>query len=111
MNLERITMSNTAAVVTQSVKPSIEVTVTSEELQNLVIYSTRYTIGRMTYAPSIMDTFIRKYLNQLSTATLFVLVRDIESESERGLGEDCDRKMWLNLLNTLKIECDKRKIK
>lgn len=86
-----------------------DITITAEEFQDLVIYSTRYTIGRMTYAPSQSNELIRKYLPQIHNNTLSVLIRDIESHDPTMLGMDFDKKMWLGLLDILKNERDGRK--
>ena len=86
-----------------------DITITDDEFQDLVIYSTRYTIGRMTYAPSQSNELIRKYLPQIHNNTLSVLIRDIESHDPTMLGMDFDKKMWLGLLDTLKNERDRRR--
>ena len=86
-----------------------DITITPEEFQDLIIYSTRYTIGRMTYAPSQSNEIIRKYLPQIHSNTLGVLINDIEGHDPTMLGMDFDKKMWLALLDTLKNERDRRK--
>lgn len=86
-----------------------DITITAEEFQDLIIYSARYTIGRMTYAPSQSNELIRKYLPKIHDNTLSVLIRDIESHDPTMLGMDFDKKMWLALLDTLKNERDRRK--
>lgn len=87
-----------------------KITITSKEFQDLIIYSTRYTIGRMTYAPSQSNEIIRKYLPQIHSNTLSVLINDIESHDPTMLGMDFDKKMWLDLLDTLKNEQERRKV-
>ena len=85
-------------------------TITSKEFQGLIIYSARYTLGRMTYAPHEVGDIIKRYLDKVENGTLGVLINDIEHQSQFdwGLGEDCDKKMWLALLDTLKNERDRR---
>ena len=85
-----------------------DITITAEEFQDLIIYSTRYTIGRMTYATSQSNELIRKYLPKIHDNTLSVLIRDIESHDPTMLGMDFDKQMWLALLDTLKNERDRR---
>lgn len=86
-------------------------TITSKEFQGLIIYSARYVIGRMTYAPHEVGDIIKKHLDKVENGTLDVLINDIEYQSQFdwGLGADCDKKMWLALLDTLKNERDRRK--
>ena len=85
-------------------------TITSKEFQGLIIYSARYTLGRMTYAPHEVGDIIKRYLDKVENGTLGVLINDIEHQSQFdwGLCEDCDKKMWLALLDTLKNERDRR---
>ena len=84
----------------------------SKEFQGLIIYSARYVIGRMTYAPHEVGDIIKRYLGKIEEGTLDVLINDIEHQSQFdwGLGADCDKKMWLALLETLKAEREKRKV-
>ncbi len=86
-------------------------TIGSKEFQGLIIYSARYTLGRMTYAPHEVGDIIKRYLGKVENGTLDVLINDIEHQSQFdwGLGDDCDKKMWLALLDTLKNERDRRK--
>ena len=88
----------------------IDITITDDEFQSLVIYAERYAIGRMTYVPDEVNQIIRKYLPRIANNTLGVLIRDIELEADRDmLGMDFDKKMWLALLDTLKNEREERK--
>lgn len=88
----------------------IDITITDDEFQQCIIYAERYAIGRMTYVPSEVNEIIRKYIDRLNNNTLGVLIRDIETFNPDMLGMDFDKKMWLNLLDTLKAERDKRMI-
>ena len=84
--------------------------ITAQEFQKLIIYAERYAIGRMTYAPHEVGDIIKKHLDKVENGTLGVLINDIEHQSQYpwGLGADCDKKMWLALLDTLKNERDRR---
>ena len=88
-----------------------DITIAAEEFQSLVIYAERYVVGRMTYAPHEVGEIIKRYLPKIHNNTLGVLINDIEHQSQFdwGLGADCDKKMWLALLDTLKNERDRRK--
>ena len=88
-----------------------DITITSKEFQGLIIYSARYVIGRMTYAPHEVGDIIKKHLDKVENGTLGVLINDIEHQSQFdwGLGADCDKQMWLALLDTLRNEREERK--
>lgn len=88
----------------------IAITITSKAFQSLIVYAERYAIGRMTYAPHEFGEIVEKYLPEIHNSTLNVLINDIELQAQRecGLGEECDKKMWLALLDTLKNERDSR---
>ena len=77
-----------------------------EEELTLWLGSTRYYLGRMTYAVgSFCDLLIENWLN-LHHSTRQIIKRDIETEFERDdemrqqkseflpLGQDCDRAEW-----------------
>ena len=86
-----------------------DITITDDEFQQFIIYAERYAIGRMTYVPSAVNDIIIKYLPFITNNTLGVLILDIELEADRDmLGMDCDKQMWLALLDTLKNERDRR---
>ena len=87
-----------------------DTTIAAEEFQSLVIYAERYVVGRMTYAPHEVGEIIKRYLPKIHNNTLGVLINDIEHQAQFdwGLGADCDKKMWLALLDTLKNERDRR---
>lgn len=88
----------------------IDITITAQEFQKLIIESVRYTLGRRSYVVEETNNLVRKYLPKIDNNTLGVLIRDIELEADREmLGMDFDTKMWLALLDTLKNERDRRK--
>lgn len=91
-------------------KNNLEITITNNEFQDLIIHSERYAIGRRTYVVSNVCTTIKKYLPQLSNNTLSVLIRDIKHETSRNnLGDDCDVQQWGDLLTILEKEYEQRK--
>ena len=85
----------------------IDITITDDEFQSLVIYAERYAIGRMTYAPDEVNQIIRKYLPRIANNTLGVLIEDIERELAI-VGMYFDKTTWLELLEFLKNERDRR---
>ena len=88
----------------------IDMTITAQEFQKLIIESVRYTLGRRSYVVEETNELVRKYLPKIDNNALGILIRDIELEADRDmLGMDFDKKMWLTLLDTLKNERDRRK--
>lgn len=89
-----------------------------------LICSVRYCLGRRTYMPSIIISYISKYINQISVQTLSIMKRDIiehgqtyyknESEKDdRGLyvacyGDKCDYVDWMRFLELIEKELEKR---
>lgn len=83
--------------------------ISQDHFQSLIIYATRYTIGRQSYAPHEMETIIKAYLPLLPTSVLRILINDIDVESKmKGYGADCDKTMWQSLQAYLKAEIEKR---
>lgn len=79
------------------------------DFQSLIVYATRYTIGRQSYAPNEMKHIIQTYLPLLPTSVLHILVNDIDFEGKlKGLGAECDEIMWKSLQAYLKAEIEKR---
>ena len=88
----------------------IDMTITAQEFQKLIIESVRYTLVRRSYVVEETNELVRKYLPKIDNNTLGILIRDIELEADRDmLGMDFDKKMWLTMLDTLKNERDRRK--
>lgn len=83
-----------------------QVTINKTDLQALVIYAQRYTIGRMTYAPWEFSQAMLRNLDNLTDNTIHLVIRDIEREFARG--SKCDTMIWFDLLVNLKAEMKKR---
>lgn len=87
-----------------------QIKINKDDLQDLIVFAERYTIGRMTFAPPTFKQICLKHLSDLKNGTIKVIIADIEREqdSEYGLGQGFDKQMWLSLLETLKSELKKR---
>ena len=88
---------------------SEQVTIGKNDLQVLVKYAQRYTIGRMTYAPWIFNQITLRNMDNLTDNTIHVVIRNIEREF--ALGSKCDTMIWFDLLVKLKAEMKKREKK
>lgn len=67
----------------------------------------RYSLGRMTYMPSIVIGFIRPRLSLMTDRTLWCFERDIEGAGSLG-DPDIDAPLWLNFLSAVKAELASR---
>lgn len=70
-------------------------------------WAARYAIGRRTYAASDTARYLLKLVDKLDMKTLRCLRQDIEAAS--SLGDECDEKEWLKLLEAVKEELERRK--
>lgn len=64
----------------------------------------RYALGRMTYVPSTVISFITPLLPYINSRTITVMERDIVDQERYGYGMDCDRKGWLRFLKQIREE-------
>ena len=71
----------------------------------------RYSLGRMTYMPTVVQDFIRPHLTEVTDRTLRLLRNDIEDHGAMGLsyGEDFDKANWMEFLDDIKKEIERRK--
>lgn len=63
----------------------------------------RYSLGRMTYMPSIVVGFIKPLLPKLNNRTLWCFERDIEGAGSYG-DEQIDKPLWMGFLAAVKAE-------
>lgn len=66
----------------------------------------RYSLGRKTYMPSLVTSFIRPLLPYLNDNTVPNLQKDISKFEDYG--DDCDVRTWLDFLDDVKAEIEKR---
>jgi hypothetical protein len=78
--------------------------------ESIIVYATRYALGRITYAVSDVCRYIQYYIKELSENCIDILIRDIEDDIKywndmgRTCGMECDEKQWRELLELLKEE-------
>lgn len=79
------------------------ITLTTDEAYMLAVYSLRYSIGRRTYASQDVTRFVTRILPWLTEGMRTVLARDIRDHVRQGysLGDECDRVLWVKLLDDL----------
>lgn len=68
----------------------------------VLIFATRYALGRKTLAPSIVKSALVRHQKALSAADADILIRDIEAQAEHGYGDRCDEETWADTLGWLR---------
>ena len=72
------------------------------------ICAVRYCLGRRTYMPWSVMSFIKQFLPALSDNTLYVMARDIAETDNLGDAE-IDAPMWAEFLAEIEKERKRRK--
>lgn len=80
--------------------------------EQMLISAVRYALGRSTYIVGVTCDFVASVKNKLSKCCIAILIHDIYGELEiahdlgRTLGDECDEREWIDLLNILKeMDC------
>ena len=69
-----------------------------EDLGLICICAVRYSLGRMTYMPYVVCSFIKRNVDKLNKNSIYVIKRDIEdAQNGHHLGMACDEREWLEL--------------
>ena len=81
-----------------------------ENISIIIFCAFRYALGRMTYMPSIVQSFIRDNIDIVDTKDINLMIKEIiEAEERSGLGDsNIDAPGWINLREFLKEELIKR---
>ena len=71
------------------------------DYEQIIISAERYALGRMTYIVELTVNYILQEIedDKLSDSCLDVIREDINSTKK--LGMDCDKKLWLKLLDRI----------
>lgn len=78
-------------------------------LNVLTVCSFRYALGRRTYIVNDIASFIISNIKQMQNRTLKLIVREIVQAIDRdGVGDDCDKRDWQNVLQAAIAEIDRR---
>ena len=67
----------------------------------------RYSLGRQTYMPSLVQQFVIRNLNLIDGYSLAVMVRDVKEAPSYG-NEIIDKPGWMNFLAVLEKELKDR---
>lgn len=71
------------------------------DYEHIVISAVRYALGRMTYIVELTVNYILQEIEEdkLSDSCLDIIREDINST--KNLGMECDKKLWIKLLNRI----------
>ena len=71
------------------------------DYEHIVISAERYALGRMTYIVELTVNYILQEIEEdkLSDSCLDIIREDINST--KNLGMECDKKLWIKLLNRI----------
>lgn len=79
----------------------------------LMVYALRYSLGRLTYAPSTVRKELKANIDKIDNNTLNVMIRDVKEWVERDICsyynvEKDEQEQWSNFLQWLENESDAR---
>lgn len=77
--------------------------------RNILFFSFRYALGRMSYAPSVVIDNIKCNLDKLPNNEIECYIKEIDEFENYGM--DCDIKTWTNFSAFLKNELKDRNSK
>jgi hypothetical protein len=73
-----------------------------DTLSALLCYSTRYAMGRRTYAASQVATAVRQYRGHLTGGDREAILREYDVAARDGhLGDECDAQAWRQMAEAL----------
>ena len=72
-----------------------------DHFYNIIICAVRYCLGRRTYMPALVTSWIMAAVPELPAETALIMLRDINDQRRMGerigkeaLGDPCDGKTW-----------------
>lgn len=76
--------------------------ISKEDFNTLVVFATRYAIGRMSTAPSLVADIATKYKDELNEQTKKSIIDEVGIfDNLQSLGMDQDIDTWRNLVEEL----------
>lgn len=67
----------------------------------------RYSLGRRTYMPHIITSYITPLLSHIDDNCLYVMIQDVEKSDSYG-DESIDKPTWMKFLKACKNEKERR---
>ena len=91
----------------------MKIEISQRDFATLCICAIRYCHGRQTYMPSLVQQIVGAHLNEISDNDLKVMLDDCKYQAQFDLfgDERIDKPGWLQWLDTIEAEIEKRKKK
>lgn len=74
--------------------------------REMIIFAFRYSIGRMTFAPTIVVDNVKNNIDKITKEDMELMVREINEAKQ--LGMRCDVAVWTSFKEYLEKEIQKR---
>ena len=78
------------------------------DFEAILICAVRYSMGRMTYMPGLVQCYILPLLPHLSDNFVNVVIEDLELNEKGFWGDECDRVGWMSFQERLIEEKERR---
>lgn len=81
-----------------------------DDFETILICAVRYSLGRMSYMPTLVIDYITPLLPKLSVRALAVMERDlVNADNYGGYGDEkIDKPGWMRFLHNIRLEKEKR---
>ena len=95
------------------VKAGDKVDPSGDDFGTICVCAVRYSLGRMTYMPSLVQKFVMDHLRFMPETCLYVIARDVEewggpNHDIGKYGMSFDYEDWMKFLSVVKAELDRR---
>jgi hypothetical protein len=88
--------------IAEDILPTAYVVAPGSNRAAMLIFATRYALGRRTFAPEIVRGELVVQSECLTVDDVDVLIRDIEAQAELGYGDRVDEEAWADTLAWLR---------
>lgn len=82
----------------------ISIPVNADDFCFICTCAVRYALGRQSYAPSIVVSFVQDHMAQMDIRAVSAMIREIETQDDWGEeahGDKYSKKLWMELLSDL----------
>lgn len=69
--------------------------------EQIWISAVRYALGRRTYIVKVTVDYMIERIPIMSPGCKRIIMRDIEDQVKRGLGDECDKDDWMRLMSAI----------
>lgn len=82
----------------------ISIPVNADDFRFICTCTVRYALGRQSYAPSIVISFVQEYMAQMDIRAVSAMIREIKAQDywgEESHGDRYSKRLWMALLSDL----------